>query len=351
MKLTALFTAQRGRPFLSSLSAREGRNYQFDFLRPTHSLFGYFNRLVEQYTKVLHPDAEMLDQLKGRADEQARWRALEVAKKHAKWERTKRERTKKREDDQEAEQSELFTAIGLGLGLCVCFTVAFAEIDWHDYAIVQTIEFTMADATTELPPPMSIQEVESMTLAQKRMAAMILEDTADDVEAHRARQAAAEAEAAAAVGSAGIGGNDDDAAMEESDDEEEIAKKQEVLDRQKQLEMAKANAAGGGMKIRSDYVPKRTFSSLLGLEYMLTFDNHSRCEEQDSYDELQHLWTTNSCGRTARAHAYRVTRSQMERAARCIGSSQGASIRATTGSKCRFFAQESRTNPCGYLRC
>ena len=31
---------------------REQRNYQFDFLRPQHSLFNYFTKLVEQYTKV-----------------------------------------------------------------------------------------------------------------------------------------------------------------------------------------------------------------------------------------------------------------------------------------------------------
>jgi hypothetical protein len=40
---------------------------------------------------------------------------------------------------------------------------------------VQTIEFTTADANSELPPPMSVQEVENMTLAQKRMAAMVME--------------------------------------------------------------------------------------------------------------------------------------------------------------------------------
>ena len=68
---------------------------------------------------------------------------------------------------------------------------------------MQTIEFTAADAASELPPPMSVQEVENMTLAQKRMAAMIMETTVEDVEAHRARQAAAEAEAAAAGGSVG----------------------------------------------------------------------------------------------------------------------------------------------------
>ncbi|KAJ8699849.1 SF3a splicing factor complex subunit [Pleurotus ostreatus] len=106
MKLTALFTARRGRNFLASLSAREGRNYQFDFLRPTHSLFGYFNRLVEQYTKVLYPDKEMLEQLRERSVEGARWKMLEVAQRHAKWERNKREQDKKRQDDQEAERSE-----------------------------------------------------------------------------------------------------------------------------------------------------------------------------------------------------------------------------------------------------
>ena len=32
---------------------REQRNFQFDFLRPQHSLFQYFTKLLEQYTKVL----------------------------------------------------------------------------------------------------------------------------------------------------------------------------------------------------------------------------------------------------------------------------------------------------------
>lgn len=105
MKLTALFTAQRGRTFLANLSAREGRNYQFDFLRPTHSLFGYFNRLVEQYTKVLHPNKETLEQLKKRTEEGGRWAMLETARRHAKWERAKREKDKQRQDDQEAERS------------------------------------------------------------------------------------------------------------------------------------------------------------------------------------------------------------------------------------------------------
>lgn len=137
---------------------------------------------------------------------------------------------------------------------------AFAEIDWHDYAIVQTIEFTAADADSELPPPMSLQEVENMTLAQKRMAAMVMETTAEDVETLRAKQAQ-EAAAAAERQSQ----QEEETAMDESDDEdkeENERKRREEEERQRELERARAIQAssleaGGPMKIRTDYVPKR----------------------------------------------------------------------------------------------
>ncbi|KAF8448033.1 Pre-mRNA splicing factor PRP21 like protein-domain-containing protein [Boletus edulis BED1] len=270
MKLTALFTARRGRTFLAALSQREGRNYQFDFLRPNHSLFGYFNRLVEQYMKVLYPDKEILSYIHERAQDGSQWKTLEQSKKHARWDRLKREKDKKRQDDQEAEK------------------LAFAEIDWHDYAIVQTIEFTVADANSELPPPMSVQEVENMTLAQKRMAAMIMETTADDIEAHRARQAAAEAEAAAAVGGAGIPAADgEDAAMEQSEDEDDDAQQREQREEEERLReleraramQANANAAGP-MKIKSDYVPK------LGGKKTSALTTCAICSQQIPVDEL-----------------------------------------------------------------
>ena len=121
------------------------------------------------------------------------------------------------------------------------------------------IEFTTVDANSELPPSMNVQEVENMTLAQKHMAAMIMENTVDDFEAHRARQAAAEAEAAAAVGRAGIGG--DDAEMEQSHDEEDAAARQRKVEEDRQRAIAQAMQAStfnpsGPMKIRTDYVPK-----------------------------------------------------------------------------------------------
>jgi len=120
---------------------------------------------------------------------------------------------------------------------------------------------------------MSVQEVESMTLAQKRMAAMIMENTVEDIEAHRARQAEAEALAAAAVQSVGkvtvVEEVEEDVIMEESDDEmNEERKREEEAERQKELARAHAlQPTVGPMKIRTDYVPKSTSPLLFFLPF------------------------------------------------------------------------------------
>jgi splicing factor 3A subunit 1 len=107
---------------------------------------------------------------------------------------------------------------------------------------------------------MSLLQVESMTLAQKRMAAMIHETAVDDVEALRARQAAAEAEAASAVASAG----QVDVSMDGGEEGDEGARKRREEDEERARELERAQAiqasasSGGTMKIRTDYVPKRT---------------------------------------------------------------------------------------------
>ncbi|CAE6520816.1 unnamed protein product [Rhizoctonia solani] len=236
IKLTALYTARRGRPFLNALMAREARNFQFDFLRPNHSLFSYFNNLVEQYTRVLRPPMETLSKIALHATPEGKWDMLAEARERATYERWRREREKKKEDDQEAERT------------------AFAEIDWHDYHIVQTIEFTAADATSDLPPPMSIAEVENMTLAQKRMAAQIMEATAPDVEAYRAANMLREEEPTPEAYGASLsatGANADDEEVRER-------KRREAEEREREEARAREmqNGTNAPMKIRKDYVPK-----------------------------------------------------------------------------------------------
>ncbi|CAG8437108.1 4206_t:CDS:2 [Diversispora eburnea] len=137
LKLTAQFVARNGRQFMTALSQREQRNYQFDFLRPNHSLCNYFTKLVEQYTKVLIPAKNLNEKLNSNVEN--KYQILERV-----------------------------------------MQLAYASIDWHDFVIVETVEFTEADETIDLPPPMSIMELENMTLAQKKMASVNIIETQED---------------------------------------------------------------------------------------------------------------------------------------------------------------------------
>ncbi|EEA19579.1 SF3a splicing factor complex subunit [Talaromyces marneffei ATCC 18224] len=160
VKLTALFVAKRGKSFMTSLSQREARNFQFDFLRPQHSLYQFFTRLVDQYTILLTKegiDAETTE--KRRLEELAtntknKYHILDRAKQRAEWVKYQEQQKQKKEEEEEKERIE------------------YAQIDWHDFAVVETVLFTEADDQIELPPPASLGDLQSASLEQK--AAMSL---------------------------------------------------------------------------------------------------------------------------------------------------------------------------------
>ena len=63
IKLTAQFVARNGGPFRTNLMNKEARNPLFDFLKPQHSHFVFFTRMVEQYTKILLPAKDVFTKL------------------------------------------------------------------------------------------------------------------------------------------------------------------------------------------------------------------------------------------------------------------------------------------------
>lgn len=67
---------------LSYTRLREARSIEFKLIRPASQLFGYFNVLVEQYSKVLLPP-ELREKIKRGAEPDARWKVLEVSRQHA----------------------------------------------------------------------------------------------------------------------------------------------------------------------------------------------------------------------------------------------------------------------------
>lgn len=95
--------ARNGRQFLSSLMTREQRNYQFDFLRPQHSLFQYFTKLLEQYTKVLIPPKDIVKRLSA----EDRRKVLEDVKYRANWIKHIEAQRRREEEEIEKERRKL----------------------------------------------------------------------------------------------------------------------------------------------------------------------------------------------------------------------------------------------------
>lgn len=160
VKLTALFVAKRGKSFMTALSQRETRNWQFDFLRPQHSLYNFFTRLVDQYTELLQVNnADGIDAEKKRLVEleknvKNKYHVLGRAKQRAEWLKFQEDQKQKKEEEKEKEKIE------------------YAQIDWHDFVVVETVVFTETDDQAELPPPTSLNDLQTASLEQKAMISL-----------------------------------------------------------------------------------------------------------------------------------------------------------------------------------
>jgi len=133
IKLTAQFVARNGQKFLIGLTQRESRNPQFDFLKPTHALFGYFTSLVDAYTKCLMPNKDEMEKL--RKCMTSTQEVMDKAMARFAWDEQEEANRISKEEEQKEEKEQM------------------AQIDWHDFVIVETIEFTAEDDNLQLAAP------------------------------------------------------------------------------------------------------------------------------------------------------------------------------------------------------
>ena len=108
LRLTALFVARHGNAFQRAIAERESRNYQFDFLRPNHSLFPYFQQMVSEYNRVLLPPKDMLDQIRRLAED--REAVLDDIKVRVTYQKHIMEQAQKDKQEQEREKRIPFYA-------------------------------------------------------------------------------------------------------------------------------------------------------------------------------------------------------------------------------------------------
>ena len=127
IKISAQFVAKNGQKFLSDLIKREKDNPQFDFMKPQHTLFGYFTFLVGCYAKILNNKNEIMSKIEKYAtnsDEILKSANMNYLyeKKLSKIPRGKRF---SQEDLLTNEQKE-----------------KMKQIDWYDFVLVETIDFS-----------------------------------------------------------------------------------------------------------------------------------------------------------------------------------------------------------------
>ncbi|MCJ1263320.1 SF3a splicing factor complex subunit [Lobaria immixta] len=291
VRLTALFVAKNGRSFMTTLSQKEARNYQFDFLRPQHSLYQFFSRLVDQYTLLLQSaSAEGAKTQRARVQDlennsNDRFNILGRAKQRAAWVKFQEEQKHMKEEEAEKEKLE------------------YAQIDWHDFVVVETVLFEEADDQADLPPPTSLNDLQSASLEQK--AAMSLQPhdrrieeampTSEDYGLFYNQQPPYSMPAPA-IPPPSTNPYETLQAMDyqytqplmpaqEDDEERAIAERTEARERAQAAQAAAKGGAGQPMRIRNDYVP-RAQAKRQGVPMALC----PNCKQQIPLDELdQHM--------------------------------------------------------------
>ncbi|KAG7883891.1 hypothetical protein KL938_002476 [Ogataea parapolymorpha] len=149
IKLAAQYVALNGEESIEVLkehvSHDKKQTIQFEFLNVSHSLHGLFRQYLESYKLILAEKEKILHELEIYDQTEFMDRCYARAQQMAKAEE---EQTKEKQR-LEKEQME------------------FASIDWQDFVVVETIEFTEVDEVAQLAPPLDRGELEYRSLLEK----------------------------------------------------------------------------------------------------------------------------------------------------------------------------------------
>lgn len=268
IRLTALFVAKNGRQFMTQLAQREAGNPQFQFLIPNHTFHNFFQHIIDQYTTLLRAGGlsgeggklqeEQTAELKKNMDD--KFHVLGRAKQRAEYAKFVEQEKQKKEEQEEHEKAE------------------FARVDWGDFVVVETITFTDADETANLPPPTNLSELQYASLEDRNKASISanlrIEEAFPGEELSQNGYAMASAPTTAQPPSQqayaqqpaqpqyapnqGYYPPAPQAPQQSAQELEEERRIQERADAQNRMHQAQSEARGGAppMKIRENYVPR-----------------------------------------------------------------------------------------------
>ncbi|TAQ85237.1 hypothetical protein B7494_g6433 [Chlorociboria aeruginascens] len=276
VRLTALFVAKNGRQFMTTLSQRETGNYQFDFLRPNHSLHNFFQRLIDQYTTLLRAGGmageggkmqqERVHELQANIDD--KFHVLGRAKQRAEWHKFQDEEKQKKEEEEGKEKT------------------SYEQIDWHDFVVVETVLFTEADEQTNLPPPTSLSDLQFASLDQKAMMSIashnmrIEEAMPEDTDYYNSYPQQAMGPPPVPSAQQTYQSHDQDTQMTNTEDENE----QYIRSGTETGARGQAEAKGTApMRIKENYVPRAAARAANKSQTALC----PNCKRQIAYSELE----------------------------------------------------------------
>lgn len=287
IRLTALFVAKNGRQFMTQLAQRESNNPQFSFLIPNHTFHNFFQHIIDQYTMLIRAgglggeggklqEEQTAELVKNVED---KFHILDRSKQRAEYTKFQEEEKKKKEEEEEQQKVE------------------FAQVDWGDFVVVETITFSGADDSANLPPPTNLSELQYASLEDRNKASiganMRLEEAFPGEEFESYATAPAPAQALPVhPGQPGqyqaqYPGPQQPYAPPPTGqyDDEEERRIQERANAQARTQQAQAEARGGAppMKIRENYVP-RAAQKAANRQQMALCPN---CKQQIPMNELE----------------------------------------------------------------
>lgn len=169
IQLVAQFSAMDGKggPFLRQLTLREWNNSAFNFCQPRHAHFAYFSALVDAYRKIIAQWTSAAaangksEETKTTTVEEDAQAFLQQAAYRAEYEREMQQLRSEQEEEGE-----------------------IVAIDWHDFVVVETIDFAV-DEKVEigmLPPPPPPETAETKAVVPAKAAAAAAAANGDDMD-------------------------------------------------------------------------------------------------------------------------------------------------------------------------
>ena len=157
IEITAQFTAKHGPQWMRQLAQRENANPAFDFLRTQHSFHQYFSRLVDQFSDLYNGKKTEERLLEAKEFAEKRFIPFNRAKDRVEWSKYQVNEKSKHDEEETKRRME------------------FSRIEWNDFQLIDTIDFSAEDDTAELAPPIMLNELKGMSMAQKSAASLVPE--------------------------------------------------------------------------------------------------------------------------------------------------------------------------------